>query len=669
MQAGSVGIFLILVSAVLFGTFSSQNRLESCLQKLQTALTLNRDIRIAHEGAALAFWELYDSQPGSTLAAYQEKIREETEALQHYEDFPSTEEEQNEINHLRAVEKQFRNQTEEDLRDWNSGERLKLERKKEVAHQSSEIKAALARLTAMQIRDLDALNARLKEFSRWSALTLLLLAIFGFVVVVWFRDAHQRYLWQPLDQLRQLVAEIRRGNLNATMEVPQNIELGSLVGGFLEMEKELTSVRDSLEQKVEERTARLEEAQSELLQAAKLASLGQLVSGVAHEINNPLTSILGFSEVLLNRQGTDPVLQRPLRMIREEALRVRHLVSNLTSFARRAPSRVQRTDLRNLLTDLADLRQYQLLANNISLHLQSPKDPVWVIADPDQLAQVLLNFVLNSEQAIQDSRPRGDIWVGCGKEKGLAWLSVKDNGAGIDVAIRDRIFDPFFTTKPAGQGSGLGLSIAHGVVQQHHGSIRVDTKLGEGTTFLIRLPLAPAQTGNLPVSPDSEPKRPQVLLFDPAVEPEKREASAEVSGVSVLPPSPPKSEISPSYHVLVIDDEQGILEMVSDALERLDCHSTLVPGSAGAAAAIEHGNFNLIVCDLKMPGQNGLDILRFIREKRPDLASRFLLMTGNLADTEKHAVELAGVPVLPKPFTLARLRETVVAILPKKNSA
>lgn len=669
MQAGSVGIFLILVSAVLFGTFSSQNRLESCLQKLQTALTLNRDIRIAHEGAALAFWELYDSQPGSTLAAYQEKIREETEALQHYEDFPSTEEEQNEINHLRAVEKQFRNQTEEDLRDWNSGERLKLERKKEVAHQSSEIKAALARLTAMQIRDLDALNARLKEFSRWSALTLLLLAIFGFVVVVWFRDAHQRYLWQPLDQLRQLVAEIRRGNLNATMEVPQNIELGSLVGGFLEMEKELTSVRDSLEQKVEERTARLEEAQSELLQAAKLASLGQLVSGVAHEINNPLTSILGFSEVLLNRQGTDPVLQRPLRMIREEALRVRHLVSNLTSFARRAPSRVQRTDLRNLLTDLADLRQYQLLANNISLHLQSPKDPVWVIADPDQLAQVLLNFVLNSEQAIQDSRPRGDIWVGCGKEKGLAWLSVKDNGAGIDVAIRDRIFDPFFTTKPAGQGSGLGLSIAHGVVQQHHGSIRVDTKLGEGTTFLIRLPLAPAQTGNPPVSTDSEPKRPQVLLFDPAVEPEKREASAEVSGVSVLPPSPPKSEISPSYHVLVIDDEQGILEMVSDALERLDCHSTLVPGSAGAAAAIEHGNFNLIVCDLKMPGQNGLDILRFIREKRPDLASRFLLMTGNLADTEKHAVELAGVPVLPKPFTLARLRETVVAILPKKNSA
>jgi two-component system NtrC family sensor kinase len=161
-------------------------------------------------------------------------------------------------------------------------------------------------------------------------LTLILLAIFGFVVLAWFRDAHQRYLWQPLDQLRCLAGEMRRGNLNATMEIPQNIELGSLVSGFLDMERELASVRDSLEQKVEERTARLAETQGGLLQSAKLASLGQLVSGVAHEINNPLTSILGFSEVLLNRLGTDPALQRPLRMIREEALRVRHLVSNLT---------------------------------------------------------------------------------------------------------------------------------------------------------------------------------------------------------------------------------------------------------------------------------------------------------------------------------------------------
>lgn len=130
-----------------------------------------------------------------------------------------------------------------------------------------------------------------------------------------------------------------------------------------------------------------------------------------------------------------------------------------------------------------------------------------------------------------------------------------------------------------------------------------------------------------------------------------------------------KSETSPQYEVLVIDDERGILEMISDALERLHCHTTLVPGSADAPAAIEHGNFNLILCELKMPGQNGLDILRFPREKRPDLASRFLLMTGNLADTEKHAVELARVPVLPKPFTLARLRKTVEMLLPKKAPA
>ena len=667
MQAGSVGIFLILMAAVLLGAFFSYRKLEGSLQRLQNTLSLNREIRIAHEGAALAFWELNDSQPGSTIAAYKQKIREETETVERYDNFPLNQEEQDEVNHLRAVEKKFRTQTEEDLSSWNPGDRDPLERKKEVATQSSEINASLARLSSMEIRDLDVLNVGLEKFSQWSAFALVLLAIFGFLVVAWFRDAHRRYLWEPLDRLRCLAGEMRRGNLNATMDIPQNIELGSLVGGFLEMERELASIRDSLEQKVAERTARLEETQSELLQAAKLASLGQLVSGVAHEINNPLTSILGFSEVLLNRQGTDPALQRPLRMIREEALRVRHLVSNLTSFARRAPSRMQRIDLRNLLTHLADLRHYQLLANNIYLRLQPAAEPVWVLADPDQLMQLLLNLVLNSEQAIPDGRRRGDIWVSCRKEKGLACLSVKDNGAGIDAAICDRIFDPFFTTRPPGQGTGLGLSIAHGIVQQHHGSIQVESKSGDGTTFLIRLPLAPPRSANLPDSAEAELKTPPIPRSATAETIGKPESFAETTPAHGF--SSVKIDTSAEHPVLVIDDEQGILEMVSDALERLHCRSTLVQGSARAAATIEQGQFALILCDLKMPGLNGLDILHFTREKRPDLASRFLLMTGNLADTEKHAVELAGVPVLPKPFTLSRLRETVEEFLPKKTPA
>jgi signal transduction histidine kinase len=569
MQAGSVGIFLMLMAAVLLGAFASYRKLEGSLRRLQQTASLNREIRIAHEGAALAFWELYDSQPGSTMAAYKQKIRDETEALQRYEDFPLNEEELAEVNHLRAVEKKFRTQTEEDLSNWNPGDRDPLERKRDVARQSSEIKTSLARLSNMQIRELDVLDARLEKLSRWSALALVALTIFGFVIVVWFRTAHHRYLWEPLDQLRCLAGEMRRGNLNATMEIPQNIELGSLVRGFLEMERELASIRDSLEQKVAERTARLDQAQSELLQAAKLASLGQLVSGVAHESNNPLTSILGFSEVLLNREGTDPALQRPLRMIREEALRVRHLVSNLTSFARRSPSRMQRIDLRNLLAHLADLRHYQLLANNIYLHLLPPTEAVWVLADPDQLIQVLLNLVLNSEQAVPDGRRRGDIWVSCGKEKGLAFLSVKDNGAGIDVAIRDRIFDPFFTTKPTGQGTGLGLSIAHGIVQQHRGSIQVDSKPGGGSTFLIRLPLAPEQTNNPPGSAETVPKKPPVLLSDPSVALGTPETSVEISPGPLPAPPPVKKEAAAQYQVLVIDDEQAILEMVSDALERL----------------------------------------------------------------------------------------------------
>jgi len=474
------------------------------------------------------------------------------------------------------------------------------------------------------------LNVEMRDSSRQMLALLVAFAAYSVAVNAWFRRAHQRYIWQHLDNLSQLVAEVRSGNLNVTAEIPDSIEFGPLMEAFVGMAAELAETRRFLEQKVVERTAKLELAQKEVLQSAKLASLGQLVSGVAHEINNPLTSILGFSEVILSQMGMDPSVVVPLRTIREEALRLKNVVANLTSFARRAPHRTQRLDLRTVIDRLVDLREYHLRADNISLHVAKPADPVWVIADPDQLLQVLLNLLLNSEHAIRQGRDRGNIWIQCRADGTVARLTIRDNGAGMSAEVRDRIFEPFFTTKPPGQGTGLGLAVSHGIIQQHQGSISVESAMGEGTSIQIELP----------VSSD-------------------KPAAPRATNGTVKP-----GESAPLLrHALVIDDEQGILEMIGDAMERMGGRVTLLSGSSGLEAALQQNEFDVVLCDLKMPGVSGLEVYRLLKSKRPDLARRFLLMTGNLADANEHGAELASVPILPKPFTLARLREAVTQLL------
>jgi len=404
-------------------------------------------------------------------------------------------------------------------------------------------------------------------------------------------------------------------------------------------------MRDSLEAKVVERTAKLEQAQKELLQAAKLASLGELVSGVAHEINNPLTSILGFSEIILNRADMNPEILTPLRAVHDEALRLRHLVANLTAFSRRAPQRSQRIDLRRVLTRFAELRDYQLRANNIVLHLACPAEPVWVLADAEQLLQVVMNLVVNSEQAIKEFRERGDVWLACGSDGEYGWFSVMDNGPGMEPEVCEHVFDPFFTTKAVGKGTGLGLSVSHGILRQHGGNLTAESEPGKGTTIRATLSIAPA-------GPDEKPAETPVD-----------------SPIPVTAPPEKKQEASIGRHVLVIDDEPDILEMVTEALEPVGCRTTALQGSQGVDAALARENFDLVLCDLKMPGQNGFEVYRLIRKSHPQLADRFILMTGNLADADRYSADIDSITLLPKPFTLARLRGAVEEILQKRTPA
>ncbi|MGH9744731.1 MAG: sensor histidine kinase, partial [Candidatus Acidiferrales bacterium] len=493
--------------------------------------------------------------------------------LRQYDPSSLSVEEAARLDHLRTLERRFFERTDALLAGGHhpNGD---IAQRAEIGKLHADIESDLGALEDVQIARLDASSAHIAQTSLWLTVLLLLSAIVALVAIGWFRREHREHLWLHLEDLRQMVAKVRGGNLDVTAEIPNSIELGALIGAFVQMAAELREMRDSLERKVTERTVKLELAHEEVVHSAKLASLGQLVSGVAHEINNPLTSILGFSEVALGRTAPGAPIHSQLQTIRSEALRLRHVVSNLTAFARRAPHRAQRFDLRTVLARLADLRGYELQADNISLHLSPPPAPVWVLADSEQLTQVMLNLVLNAEHAIKSCRERGDIWLACGAEGDAGFFSVRDNGSGMAPEVRDNIFVPFFTTKPTGEGTGLGLSISHGIIQQHHGKISVESALEEGTTIYVQVPLAPKIEENAaaPLSDGGQVRGPKSdRETNLHAEPEKEQ---------------PGAKSREALRGLVIDDEEGILEMVSVALESMNCRATLLHGSSGVEAAL-----------------------------------------------------------------------------------
>ena len=672
MQSGTIVIALFLASLALYWNLSLQNRVDASLRILRSTFTLSRLIHESQEHATQDFWEAYDLGGPESYARYDKRSPEMASLLRQYDISSFSMEEAAKLERLRTLQRRFFERTAAMLAAGHlpGGD---LAERAEIRKLDTDIESTLGTFEDLQIERLESSSAYIARTSIWMNGLLLLSCAVALIAIGWFRREHRQHLWLHLEELRQMVAKVRTGNLDVTAEIPASVELGSLIGAFVQMAAELREMRDSLELKVVERTASLELAHEELVQSAKLASLGQLVSGVAHEINNPLTSILGFSEVALGRSAPGSSVHSQLQTIRSEALRLRHLVANLTAFARRAPHRAQRFDLRTVLARLADLHGYQLKADNISLHLSSPHEPIWVFADAEQLTQVMLNLVLNAEYAIKSCRERGDIWLACNAERGSGFFSVRDNGSGMPPEVRDNVFIPFFTSKPTGEGTGLGLSISYGIVQQHNGKISVESAPDHGTTIRVQLPIAPDSetkshwTSDTNIEKEFElsvaaPAASQLQLSDRIQAHEPRDPKPQPEAGSNSPPAKSQEVLS----VLVIDDEDGILDMVSAALESMNCRATPLHGSSGVEAALAGGHFDLVISDLKMPGQNGAEIFRFVRENYPRLANRFLLMTGNLADAEKYSTELARVPVLSKPFTITRLRQAVSDLLGKR---
>jgi two-component system NtrC family sensor kinase len=228
---------------------------------------------------------------------------------------------------------------------------------------------------------------------------------------------------------------------------------------------------------------------SKLLHAEKMAAVGQLVSGVAHEVNNPLTAILGFTDLLLANPEVTESARRDLRVILQEAQRTKQIVQNLLSFARQMPPQRLSVQLNSILQRTVHLRSYDFISHGIQVieHLDEFLPPV--VGDFHQLQQVFLNILNNAYDAVRETGRPARIEIGSARDDGFVEISFRDNGMGI--ADPEKIFDPFFTTKDVGQGTGLGLSICYGIVREHGGEIICHNNLdSEGATFIVRLPVA-----------------------------------------------------------------------------------------------------------------------------------------------------------------------------------
>jgi two-component system NtrC family sensor kinase len=367
--------------------------------------------------------------------------------------------------------------------------------------------------------------------------------------------------------------------------------------------------------------------QEQLFQSEKMSAIGQLIAGVAHELNNPLTSVVGFADFLAEQVNVPAGLREPLEVLRTEAERAATVVKNLLRFARRHEPERKRQPIKPVIEGVASLLRGQLLAQNVELALEFEADLPELDLDPQRLTQVFLNLINNAAQSITGTGRPGQIVLKSRKWHSGVAIDVRDSGPGMTAEVAAQAFDPFYTTKPEGQGTGLGLSIAQGIVREHGGHIALATAPGEGATFTVELPAT------------SGPRR-----SDPMV------VVAESKG---------------PLKVLVVDDEPHILHYLRATLESWG-HQVMTAGDGAAALETLRGaTADVIVTDLRMPKVSGREFFEALAKEHPDLVRRVVFSTGDTVRGDTLAfLERQGRPVLHKPFSLGDLRAALAAAAP-----
>lgn len=343
------------------------------------------------------------------------------------------------------------------------------------------------------IVSLDVLKADLASYrNRIILLTVLLIILLGASLTFFTLHLVNR----PVNELLRHTAKLAQGQLDCEMTPTSNDELGELMRAFQLMTNNLRQARNdleewgrTLEEKVKDRSEQLQRMQMQLVHTEKLASLGELVAGIAHEINNPLSGILIFSSLAAKDKRLDPALKGDLETISSEAQRCAGIVKGLLEFARDYQPKMTVCDINQVVIDSLRLVECQSVFQNVAILRQLANDLPQIMADQNQLKQVFINIFINAGQAMQDLK-RGElkiITVRAGDPTGGVLVKISDSGYGVPEDQLGKLFDPFFTTKGTG-GTGLGLSVSYGIIQAHGGTITAESSIGVGTTFSINLP-------------------------------------------------------------------------------------------------------------------------------------------------------------------------------------
>jgi len=372
--------------------------------------------------------------------------------------------------------------------------------------------------------------------------------------------------------------------------------------------------------------------QDQLLQTEKLASLGELMSGVAHELNNPLSIIFGFSELLYKEKGLEPNILRKVEKIFDASLRGKKIIENLLRFAREKQLEFSKIDVNKIIDDTIEIRDYDLKVNNIRVIKNFKKELPLIYGDPNQLQQILLNLINNSYDAIREAGKKGKIEIKTHVKNNAILIEITDDGPGIPEKIQDKIFDPFFTTKETGRGTGLGLSLSYGLIKDHGGTIYLDKAYTDGAKFVI----------SLPVKKDFE------------------ETTSELT----------KSydNITKKAKILVIDDEEYILDLSREILEKENHLVDVAQSGKEAKKLIEKNDYDLIISDIKMPGEiGGVELFYIVSSMKPELKDKIIFITGDKVsqDTCKFLAEQKNIHI-DKPFSIDTYLNAVKKILSKE---
>ena len=384
-------------------------------------------------------------------------------------------------------------------------------------------------------------------------------------------------------------------------------------------EEVLCLIRDVTDQKM---------LQEQLIQSEKMSAIGQLVSGVAHELNNPLAGISAFAQLLLAEKRFPPDQRTAAETIYSEARRASRIVQNLLTFARQHKAEKGPTAINQVLDDTLELRGYELRVRGIDVRREYDESLPDTMADAHQLQQVFLNLITNAEQAMEQRDGHHHRLTVRTRRSGEAIrIEVEDTGAGIPANLIERIFNPFFTTKPTGSGTGLGLSISLGIVREHEGKIWAENAQQGGARFLVELPVCqPRASGEHATMPHVQPVGNDTL------------------------------------RVLVVDDEASVRVSLQRYLAGKGHQVETTASGEDALVRLQGSKYDAVILDMRMPDLSGEQIYERLRSNDPSHAERVIFTTGDLVNEQmRRFLDGTGRPCVPKPFEFASFDQALPA--------